>query len=98
MRPGQHTDKFKRKFIEKSRKRFGDQFAFEKVVYTTSATKVMITCASTMATFALYTWVNLLHQTFGCRVCANKEHARQDRMELVTRCRLYRQRPPSSMA
>ena len=44
MRPGQHTDKFKRKFIEKAEQRFGPQFTFEKVVYKDNSTKVIITC------------------------------------------------------
>ena len=74
MKPGQHTDKFKRRFLEKSQKRYGDQFTYEKVVYTTSANKVVITCAD-HGDFEC-TPNNFLHQSFGCRACAKEHHGK----------------------
>ena len=71
MRPGLHTDKFKRKFIEKATKRFGAQFTFEKVDYKDNSTKVIITCVD-HGDFSIEPG-SFIRQTFGCRQCASKK-------------------------
>lgn len=70
MRAGQHIEKFYRKFLEKAERRYGTRFSYDKVEYKDSQTKIIITC-KLHGDFSVKP-NNFLHQTYGCRLCANQ--------------------------